>query len=159
MSLLVFPSIGTAAEYQIKVIDVGNLKTLESFKSVDEFEKYYRQISQHCLDQSGGGSGAAPCFVAYNMWDRELNFYYEQLMKILGKKEKALLRESQFAWIKERDKTIDFNSALMDKIFTSGGTMDVLMRADFADETITPIVKQRALLLKKWKDHIKGNKK
>ena len=76
-------------------------------------------------------------------------------MKILGEQEKNLLKESQLAWIKERDKTIDFNSLLLDKKYTTTGTMYVLMRARDADAVITLIVKQRALLLKKWLEFIR----
>ncbi len=79
-------------------------------------------------------------------------------MKVLGEKEKKLLKESQIAWIKEREKTINFNSAILDKKYPTTGTMYMLMRADDADEMITPIVKQRALLLKNWFEFI-GNDK
>ena len=155
---LITSSITFAFDYKYKKID--DFKTLESFKSVSEFESYYYIYIQDCLDHTGGGIGGKPCLIGYEMWDRELNIYYKRLMKTLGEKEKALLREAQRAWIKERDNSIAFNSRLLDiKYKNKIGTMDALIRAEDADDMITPIVKQRALLLKKWLEFIKEQHK
>ncbi len=156
ISLLIPPCFASAVEYPYKKAD--DFETLESFKSVEKFEASYKHYIQQCLDNTYGGTGGIPCFVGYDLWDRELNIYYKRLMKVLGEKEKKLLKESQIAWIKEREKTINFNSAILDKKYPTTGTMYMLMRADDADEMITPIVKQRALLLKNWFEFI-GNDK
>ena len=153
ISLFVVPYIAFAADYPYKKAD--DFKKLESFKSVEQFEANYKKYVQHCLDNTGGGTGGIPCFVGYDLWDRELNIYYNKLMNVLGEKEKKLLKESQLAWIKEKEKTIEFNSALLDKKYTEIGTMYALMRAGDAEEIITPIVKNRALLLKKWLEDLK----
>jgi uncharacterized protein YecT (DUF1311 family) len=138
---------------------INDFKTLSSFKSVSKFEANFQRYTQDCIDSTGGGTGGIPCFVGYELWDRELNIYYAKLMKILGEKEKGLLKESQLTWIKERDTSIDFNSRLLDKKYKNEtGTMYALMRARDADEMITPIVKQRALLLKKWYEYIQQKK-
>lgn len=151
---LMITSISFAVDYQYKKMD--DFKTLESYSSIDEFESSYKKYTQHCLDNTFGGSGGIPCLIGYDMWDRELNIYYDKLMKILGPKEKNLLKESQLAWIKERDKSIDFNSRLLDNEYNKkDGTMYLLMRAEDADEMITPIVKQRALVLKEWFEFVK----
>ncbi len=150
---LITPSVTFAIDYKYKKI--ADFKTLESFKSVNEFEAYYNEYIQDCLDNTGGGTGGIPCFIGYDMWDRELNIYYNRLVKILGEKEKELLKEAQLAWIKERDNSIAFNSRLLDnKYEKESGTMYALIRAGDADDMITPIVKQRALLLKKWLEFI-----
>ncbi len=149
VALLTITSISFAVDYQYK--KAGDFKTLKFYNSIDEFESSYKKYTQHCLDNTFGGSGGIPCSIDYDMWDRELNIYYDRLMKILGPKEKNLLKESQLAWIKERDKSIDFNSRLLDnKYDKENGTMYLLMRAGDANEMITPIIKQRALVLKKW---------
>ncbi|MCX5884134.1 MAG: DUF1311 domain-containing protein [Deltaproteobacteria bacterium] len=155
VALFMTTSNSFAFEYQYKKID--DFKTLESFKFINEFESSYKKYTQYCLDNTGGGSGGVPCFIGYEMWDRELNIYYNKLMKILGAKEKNLLKESQLAWIKERDKSIGFNSRLLDNKYTEPGTMYLLMRAGDADEMMTPVVKQRALVLKKWFEFVKQN--
>ena len=98
----------------------------------------YGKYVQDCLDDTGGGTGGIPCFVGYDMWDREMNIYYNRLNGDLGEKEKNLLKESQLAWIKEREKTIDFNSSLLDlKYGEEEGTMYALMRAGAADSSHT----------------------
>jgi uncharacterized protein YecT (DUF1311 family) len=129
----------------------SDFKTLESFKTVAAFEASFGKYVQDCLDKTGGGSGGLECLISDGMWDRELNIYYERLMKVLGQKERGLLKESQRAWIREREKTVDFNSALLDRKYAEEtGSMYELMRARDADEVIVPIVRQRALLLKNW---------
>jgi uncharacterized protein YecT (DUF1311 family) len=153
ISLFVVPYIAFAVDYPYKKAD--DFKKLESFKSVEQFDANYEKYVQHCLDNTYGGTGGIPCFVGYDLWDRELNIYYNKLMNVLGEKEKKLLKESQLAWIKEKEKTIEFNSALLDKKYTEIGIMYALMRAGDAEEIITPIVKNRALLLKKWLEDLK----
>jgi uncharacterized protein YecT (DUF1311 family) len=148
VALFLTTEVSFAFDYQYKKIDA--FQTLESFKSIDAFESIYKKYTQHCLDNTGGGSGAASCFIGYEMWDRELNIYYTKLMKILGENEKNLLKESQLAWIKERDKSIDFNSRLLDNKYTESGTMYIAMRAGDVNRIMTPVVKQRALILKSW---------
>jgi uncharacterized protein YecT (DUF1311 family) len=150
---LITSSVTFAFDYNYKKI--ADFKTLGSFKSVNEFESYYYEYIQDCLDHTGGGIGGKPCLIGYEIWDRELNIYYDRLVKILGEKEKELLKEAQLAWIKERDNSIAFNSRLLDNKYENKiGTMYALIRAEDADNMITPIVKQRAFLLKKWLEFI-----
>ncbi len=152
---LITSSVTFAIDYNYKKID--DFKTLESFKSVDEFEAYYKEYIQNCLDNTGGGTGGIQCFNSYDIWDRELNIYYKKLMSILGKKEKQMLKASQLAWINERDKSIDFNSSLLDIEYKNEmGTMYALMRTGDADRLITPIIKQRALQLKSWFEFVEN---
>jgi uncharacterized protein YecT (DUF1311 family) len=155
--LLMTASIVFAGGYQYK--NIHDFKTLESYKSIDEFESSYKEYTQSCLDDTGGGSGAVPCFIGYEMWDRELNIYYNKLIKILGAKEQNLLKESQLAWIRERDKSIIFNSQLLDNKYTEPGTMYLSMRAGDVDRIMTPVVKQRALILKNWYEFVKQTSK
>lgn len=141
-------TLSYAIDYQYK--DVKDFDVLSSFKSIEEFEANYGKYVQDCLDNTYGGTGGIPCFIGYEMWDRELNIYYKKLHSQLDKNGKQLLKKSQKAWLKERDLNIEFNSLLLDKKYTEPGTMYLLMRAGDADSMITPIVKQRALMLKKW---------
>jgi uncharacterized protein YecT (DUF1311 family) len=128
---------------------VKDFKTLETFKSVEAFEASFADYVQECLDNTGGGSGGVRCVaLEYELWDRELNIYYERLLKKLKPKEKALLKESQRQWIAVRDGTIAVNSALLDRRYDTSGTMYQLMRAGDAARIIVPMVKQRALMLK-----------
>lgn len=154
---LMTASVTFAIDYKYKKID--DFKTLESFESIDKFESNYNKYIQECADNTGGGTGGIPCLIGYELWNRELNIYYNRLMKVLGKKERELLKKSQLAWIKERDDSIAFNSRLLDNEYEKeSGTMFVLMRANDADHMITPIVKQKALLLKKWLEFIEDQK-
>ena len=146
-------SISFAGSFQYK--NINDFKTLEYFKSIDEFEESYLKYVQSCLDNTGGGNGAVPCFIGYEIWDRELNIYYDKLMKLLGDKEQNLLKESQLAWSKERDKSSVFNSQLLDNKYTEPGTMYVAMRAGDVDRIMTSVVKQRALILKNWYELVK----
>ncbi len=150
----ILPTVSVAVDYSYK--EVKDFKTLADFKTVSEFERHYGAYVKDCLDNTYGGTGGIPCFVGYELWDRELNFYYKELMALLGEKEKTLLRDSQRAWVNEKEKTIKFNSALMDNKYPSMGTMYALIRAGEADSLMTPIVKGRALLLKEWLEDLKN---
>lgn len=130
--------------------EINSFKTLNDFKTVEEFEKYYQSYTKECLDNGFGGTGSIPCFVSYELWDKELNSYYKKLISKLDAKEKESLKKSQRKWIESRDLSIDFNSNVLDKVYTEEGTMYMLMRAGDADSLIFPIIKERALTLKRW---------
>ena len=59
--------------------NIKSFKTLSEFKTTNEFEKYYNSYTQECLDNGFGGTGSIPCFVGYELWDKELNIYYKKL--------------------------------------------------------------------------------
>lgn len=134
--------------------DIGSFKTLSNFNTVEEFEEYIRIYEQECLDNGYGGTGSIPCFVSYELWDKELNIYYEKLMSKLNPNEKELLKNSQRKWIESRDLTIKFNSKMLDKVYTEEGTMYLLVRAGDADENMSKVIKERALYLKNWYDRL-----
>ena len=126
-----------------------DFKTLEHFKSVEAFEASFAEYEQDCLDNTGGGTGGIPCEeLKYELWDREMNLYYGRLLAKLGPKEKTLLKESQRQWVVVRDNAIALNSALLDRRYDTQGTMYQLMRSGDAARILTPMVKQRALMLK-----------
>jgi uncharacterized protein YecT (DUF1311 family) len=108
---------------------------------------------QSCIDSTAVNTKTIPCFVSYELWDRELNKYYQRLQDLFNQDERAKLLESQRLWIKDRDRTVELNSSLLDWRYEGlRGTMFNAMRAGDADEAIAPMVKQRALLLKHWVD-------
>ena len=136
-----------AIEYPYKT--VRDFRTLEHSGSVDVFEAAYTKYEQDCLDNTGGGTGGIRCeTLGYELWDRELNIYYERLLKALDEQQKKLLKDSQRQWMEVRDNAIKLNSALLDRRYDTSGTMYQLMRSGDAARIITPIVKQRALMLK-----------
>lgn len=134
--------------------DIDSFLKLESFETVEKFESYINKYTQECLDNGFGGTGSIPCFVSYELWDKELNIYYRKLMSKLTAKEKELLKESQKKWLESRDKTIEFNSLMLDKNYDQEGTMFLLDRANVADSDISEIIKNRALYLKNWYDKL-----
>ena len=126
---------------------VKDFPTLDQVKNVDAFEAAYVMYEQDCLDNTGGGTGGIPCeTLGYDLWDRELNVYYERLLKTLDGSQKKLLKDSQRQWIELRDSTIKLNSTLLDRRYDRSGTMYQLMRSGDAARIILPIVKQRALM-------------
>lgn len=124
---------------------------LSDFESVRSFENYIDDYEQECIDKTYGNTKAIPCFVAYELWDRELNKYYQILMSKLPKKQQEALRSSQRLWLRNRDRSIEFNSALLDRKYDQAdGAMYSAMRANDSASVIPPIIKQRALLVRKW---------
>jgi uncharacterized protein YecT (DUF1311 family) len=131
---------------------------LRSFSNPTLFDQAIIAKQQVCLDESGGGSKAVACFTTYYQeWDEELNYYYGRLRSILNADEKEKLKTAQLAWIKSRDEARVLNSAVMDKLYADKeGTMYVAIRSGHVSELMTPITKQRALLLKQWYDDIQN---
>jgi uncharacterized protein YecT (DUF1311 family) len=126
-----------------------DFKTLETFGSVEAFEASFAGYVQDCLDNTGGGTGGIRCTaLEYELWDRELNLCYGRLLNKLKPKEKTLLQANQRQWIAYRDAAIALNSSLLDRRYDTQGTMYLLMRSGDAARIITPMVKQRALMLK-----------
>ena len=143
--LLALPA--AAIDYRYKT--VKDFRTLEHYKGVDAFEAAYAKYEQDCLDNTGGGTGGIRCeTLAYELWDRELNIYYERLLEALNEPQKKLLKDSQRQWIEVRDNAVNLSRVLLDRHYDTSGTMYQLMRSGDAARIVTPIVKQRALMLK-----------
>lgn len=137
-----------AVDYDYK--DVKDFQTLSHFKTVDAFEKNYQKYVQNCLDNTYGGTGGIPCYIGYGMWDRELNIYYDKLMKVLPAKLKTGLKKSQIEWLKSRDMSQDFIRDLINEKYKPylDGTMYQLMSSGDYSNIATTAVKARALQLK-----------
>lgn len=128
---------------------VKDFPTLEHYENVEAFEAAYAKYEDDCVNNTGGGTGGIACeTLRYDLWDRELNIYYERLLKKLDDKQRKLLKDSQRQWIDVRDNAIKLNETLLSRRYDTFGTMYQLMRAGDASRIITPIVKERALLLK-----------
>ncbi|WP_373071608.1 lysozyme inhibitor LprI family protein [Sulfurimonas sp.] len=144
---LYLPLVSYANEFVPKTLD--SFKQLHQFESVSKFETYVNTYVQTCIDNSFGGSLSVRCFVQTKLWDKELNRYYKLLYQSLDKQGKSNLKVSQRLWLKTQDETIKLNSYLLDKQFNNkSGTMYVAMRVGEASDRISPIIKERALLLK-----------
>jgi uncharacterized protein YecT (DUF1311 family) len=115
----------------------------------------FHGLSSYCLNNTGGGTGGIPCFIGAQLWDRELNDIYRKLIPLLTKDEVTALKESQRAWIKERDLSIALHSMILDREYSDEGTMYRLIRAGQVEDMIQPIIKQRALVLMRWYDLVK----
>ncbi len=96
---------------------------------------------EDCLDKNLTNAGMANCtYEARVLWDKEMNKYYDLLMKIFNKDEQMKLREAQRAWLKFRDAEF----ANIKEIYEGQGTMFIVIQA--ADRL--EIVKQRAEALR-----------
>lgn len=146
--LLTLPFASQANEFVEKNLE--HFQPLAEFTHVEEFEQPISEYVQTCLDNSFGGSLSVRCFVADDLWDRELNHYYRLLYRSLDAGGKAELKTSQLAWLASRDASIAFNRHLIRQQYPQSGSMYVAIRAQVASELLVPIIKSRALLLKQW---------
>ncbi|MEC7815054.1 MAG: lysozyme inhibitor LprI family protein [Pseudomonadota bacterium] len=145
--------MGFGPVYQTDWFQCLEFQYLEDFESDGAFQEYIDEYVQCCIDSTLITAKTIPCFVSYEVWDRELNKYYQQLQDQFTQDERALLLESQRLWISDRDRTVELNSSLLDwKYEGVSGAMFDAMRAGDADEAIAPMVRQRALLLRHWAD-------
>ncbi len=148
-TLLVLFGIGSAYSNDFRIKSKNEFPPLSHYKNVEAFEQHNQEYIQTCLEFTGGGSGGIPCLINYELWDRELNIYYKELFGKLDDTGKNVLKQSQIAWLKERDLSFRFNSILLNKRYKDKkGTMYSFMRAADADKLMVPLVRQRALYLK-----------
>ena len=101
-----------------------------------------------CLAQDPSTQGQLQCLgEAYTRWDAELNRAYKALMAKLSPEEQAVLKESQRAWLKQRDEMFKLIQMIYAK---KDGTMFRTMHA--ADRV--DVVQKRALELSSTLDVI-----
>ena len=131
--------------------ELKSFKTMSEFKTLEAFESQQSKYTQECLDAIGSGGMAYECFVNLDIWDRELNIYYKQLMAKLKPAEKELLKKSQKKWLESRDLDIALNDKMIGKMYEgSEGSMYVGMKVGDRESLQTPKIKERVLLLKAW---------
>lgn len=97
-----------------------------------------------CISKTSSTSEMLKCTaIAYDVWDKEMNKYYNLLMKKLSAEPKSELLRAQKSWLSYRDNSFAFiNSSIREK----QGTMYLNVAGGERRE----IVKQRALQLKKY---------
>jgi uncharacterized protein YecT (DUF1311 family) len=83
---------------------------------------------------------------SYKKADTELNSVYKQLMAILNKNEKSLLKKTQIDWIKFRDSNCEFVASEAE-----GGTLQSSLKIGCLDETTKARVKDLKVILKRRK--------
>jgi uncharacterized protein YecT (DUF1311 family) len=131
---------------------VEQLKKLSDFKTVEEFEQYHKAYTQECLDNGFGGTGSIPCFIAEELWDRELNIYYKKAFNKFKPYSQEKLKNSQKKWLENRDLTKELSSMLINDKHSEEGSMYALFKAEERDRLNYPMIKERALILKSWSE-------
>ena len=142
--------------YLVSLSAFADEMNLRDFDSLEAYEEYLQNNQQNCLDNSGGGSRATSCFSAYfSAWDDELNYYYNLLRLELDEGEREKLRQAQLSWIENRDTAREFNSALLDRYYANRqGTMFIAIRSGHASRLMSPITRNRTLLIKQWYEDV-----
>jgi uncharacterized protein YecT (DUF1311 family) len=105
---------------------------------------------QHCLAKDTSTVNICNCaFVAYGKWNKEMDNSYKKLLKTLKKEnEKAVLKQSQTAWLAYRD--AEFKSH--DYIFNIPGNKWCSLRQDGRID----IVKARVMQLQDYLTALKA---
>jgi len=64
----------------------------------------------HNIDSNQTTVGMTNCeYIAAELWDKQLNEYYDSLLTLSKKDEIEILKESQLKWIEYRDKELKFS--------------------------------------------------
>lgn len=95
-----------------------------------------------CMDADGSTMGMVACInEAYKSWDKELNKYYNKLIKTLAPAAQKMLKETQLQWIKLQQK----NDAMISAVYSlQDGTIVQIQ----ISEAKMNFLKHRALELK-----------
>ena len=136
--------------------EAKDFKTLDEFPSVAAFEQVYEDYNRRCWDYYGACSASANCTALRGvLWDRELNIQYRKLMAQLAPSQKEKLKESQRQWLKMRDSSDALSQSLLAKLYSGHeGTMYQALSTVDWDKMTTPAIRERALLLKSWREFL-----
>jgi len=117
------------------------------FAQSEEVHPIDKKMSD-CFDADGSTMGMVSCMnTAYKSWDKELNKYYNKIMKLLNPATQKALKEAQQQWIKLQQK----NDAMLTAIYsTQEGTIVQIQ----ITEAKLNFLKHRALELKTLYDTI-----
>lgn len=102
------------------------------------------KAEEACISKTSSTDAMLKCTaIAYDAWDKEMNKYYNLLMKKLSPEQKSELLKTQKSWLVFRDNSFTFiNNSIREK----QGTMYLNVASGERRE----IVKQRALQLKEY---------
>lgn len=102
------------------------------------------KAEEACISKTSSTDAMLKCTaIAYDAWDKEMNKYYNLLMKRLPSEQKSELLKAQKSWLSFRDSSFTFiNNSIREK----QGTMYLNVASGERRE----IVKQRALQLKEY---------
>ena len=135
---------------------VFEVKSYEQFPflresaSVSEFEQHIKDYESACLNEFAGSTSGLQCFVVFSLWQREVDFYLSVLNSELTGESQHDLRINQGVWQQYLQNTREMNFQLMIQKYPNPGTVFVYLRAKDAHQALTPIVRERALLLRQW---------
>jgi len=106
---------------------------------------------EKCIASDSTTAGMTECTLkAMEMWNREMNRIYKELLKKLPKKQKVLLKQSQIQWIKFRDAEFNFTTEFY-------GSFDgTIWRNVWAGEKLS-LIKERTLKLQIYRNYIEKN--
>ena len=126
---------------------IEDLKKLSSFKSIMDFEIYYKKYIQECLDNRGGDIAGIHCMIESDIWDRELNISYQKLYKQLDQEGKVDLKHGQSVWVQLRDLNLKL---VFKNLSQEEGTMYRLINAGEVDEFLATFTKFRTVFLQRY---------
>jgi uncharacterized protein YecT (DUF1311 family) len=122
----------------IIIIAICALPTL-TYCQNEETQYKVDTILANCLKENVTTVGMTDCFVsAQNLWDKELNKYYQLLLTKLDATGQKKLKVTQKQWIIFRDQEIKFIS---ETYGNRDGTMWIIIVA----EKINQLIRQRAV--------------
>lgn len=105
----------------------------------------------HSIDSNQTTLGMTNCeYITAELWDKQLNEYYNLLMTLLNKDEREILRDSQLKWIEYRDKELKFSGTFYHNL---QGTMWRIVAAG----RLCDLTRTRALEIKEYIDVLKND--
>jgi uncharacterized protein YecT (DUF1311 family) len=115
----------------------------------EALEKLDAEMEKKAEEAGGASSGSARVYADYaDLWDKEMNRLYKQMMAELPEAQKNALRESQRAWLKYRDA----QWAWIESAYTADALPTMYM--SFRAYAHMDVVRQRALdLAQRWEGY------
>lgn len=157
LSLSLSSSFCFASEDDFVHKSPNDFPLLHEFSSVSEFEQQVEDYESACLKEFAGSTSGLQCFVAFSLWQREVDFYLSALNSQLTAEPQDQLKINQGVWRQYLQNTRELNFKMLTKKYPKPGTLYVYLRSKDAHEALTPIVRARALLLRQWHTGLREN--
>lgn len=139
------------------VASENEIKTLDAFKSVADFEVYVKKLEELCLEDKLGGVEAKKCILKNLAWKRSEKHFQAKLRKKLDDNSKRLLDEFIYQHNNLELSIIMINRAVLDSKYKGNeGAMFDLMYANDLDNLMAIITKSKVLYYKRLLDSVEG---
>lgn len=132
------------------VLTVDDFPMMDSYGSVDVFQRAIRRYESSCLEHSFSGSLGQRCFMKRQLWGRELQHIYKSIAEELPENMQHVFEKEQQAWETSLSHTESMAMYMIGRQYSQSGTMYVTARVKSLDDMVSNLIRHRVISLREW---------